>query len=104
MKAYKQTLIQAIVMFHVQPKARRYLGQIVLEDQPITWISKHRGIADRAWLLSAVKYGEWIKDRNKKGCFSIYATNVASIRNIKVLIKIRKFTSHVSVYHVHLLR
>jgi hypothetical protein len=88
-------------MWRVQPKKRRYLGPIFFEEQPITWIKKHRGIADKPWFESQVRFGEWKKDRNDPSCFLIYATEFEGRKSVTIQIRIKKLFTHVLVCHAH---
>jgi hypothetical protein len=91
-------------MFRSQPERRIYTGPIVFGSQPLTWIKKHRSFASKEWFLSQIRYGEWIRERNKPHDFLIYATNIDGIRQVTVLIKIKRLETHVLAYHAHVLR
>jgi hypothetical protein len=91
-------------MWRVQPRKRNYSGPVDIDKQPATWIGKHRGLADRAWLDGRVRYGEWVRDRQGPGYFLIYDTQFEGRKSLTILIKIRKFSTHVLVYHIHVLR
>lgn len=99
-------------MFRSQPHRRRYSGKIILSSQPRNWINKHRSFAFREWFESQVRYGEWVRERNKPNKFLIYVSVLEGIKSLDVLIKITyspegtlhfKF-DHVAVDHVHVLR
>ena len=91
-------------MAFFQPKKRIYDGQIELDSQPRTWISKHKSFASREWMESQIRYGEWIQERSGQPQFLIYATNIEGIKPLTILIKIRFFDTYVTVYHAHVLR
>jgi len=90
-------------MFRVSQRRKRYYGgQIVLGNQPISWIKEHRSFASKEWFEGQVRYGEWI--RESRDHFLIYAIVPERIKHITVLIKIQCFSTHVLVYHAHVLR
>jgi len=91
-------------MWRVQPRGRRYSGSIDFDEQPTTWIGKHRGLADRAWLEGQVRYGEWLRDERGPGYFLIYDIRFEGRKSLTIQIKIRKFSTYVLVYHIHVLR
>lgn len=91
-------------MAHFQPRRRIYFGQIILGDQPINWIRKHRSFASREWFESQVRYGTWIKERNRLNHFLIYATVTEGIKPIKILIKIKHSDTYVLIYHAHVFK
>jgi hypothetical protein len=65
---------------------------------------EHRRFASKEWLEGQVRYGEWIKERNRPNHYQIYATVYDGITPITVLIKIERYSSHVLVYHSHVLK
>lgn len=84
-------------------KAEDIQDQFSLNNSPLHRMRKHKGIANRAWFESQVRFGEWIEDRSKKGSFAIYATEFEGRKSITILIRIRKFSTHVLVCHAHVL-
>jgi len=70
----------------------------------MNWTKKKRSFASREWFESQVRYGEWIRERNKPNHYLIYTTVIEKIEPIKILIKIRHYLTHVEVYHAHVLR
>jgi hypothetical protein len=91
-------------MAFFQPKKRIYIKPIDLDSQPCTWISKHRGFANREWIEGQIRYGQWINEKSNPNQFRIYATNIDGIKPLTIIIKIREYETHVLVYHVHVLR
>jgi len=91
-------------MFRSQPRRRIYFGPITFESQPLNWIKHHRSFASREWFESQVRYGVWIRERNKPNQYLIYATIIEKIKPITILIKIKRRPTHVAVYHAHVLR
>lgn len=92
-------------MWRVQPCNKYYHPEwIELDGQPVNWIGKHKGFGDRAWFISQVKYGKWICDRSERNCFLVYATEFEGRKPLTILIKIRKYATHVLIYHAHVLR
>jgi hypothetical protein len=75
----------------------------MLGPQPITWIKKHRSFASREWFESQVRYGDWIAERGKASCYLIYAEVVERIEPIKVTIRIKRESTHLLVYHAHVI-
>ena len=94
-------------MFPSQPRFRIYSGEIVLGSQPRNWIKYHRSFASKDWFESQVKYGKWIRERNKPSKFLIYV----AVLEGTVLIKIKYCPQgnincphdHVYVEHAHLI-
>lgn len=91
-------------MFHSRPRRKRYSGDIIIDSQPLNWIKYHRSFASREWFESQVRYGEWIRERDKRNHFLIYTTIIQPVKSITILIKIRLFPTYVLVYHAHVLR
>jgi hypothetical protein len=95
-------------MFSSQPRRKIYLGPVILDRQPTHWIKTKRSFASREWFESQVRYGEWIRERNKPNHYLIYATVIEKIEPIKILIKIlikiRHYHTHVHVCHAHVIR
>jgi len=92
------------LVYRSQPRRRRYSGQVILDSQPLNWIKHHRSFASKEWFYSQVRYGQWIRERNKRDHYLIYVTVIEKIKPIKVLIKIRHTRTHVLAYHAHVLR
>ena len=90
-------------VFRSQPRKRIYLGPVILGPQPTTWIKKHRSFASREWFESQVRYGDWIVERGKTDCYLVYVEVVERIEPIKVLIKLKRESTHVLVYHAHVI-
>jgi hypothetical protein len=90
-------------MWRVENRKRVYSGRIELDVQPLDWIGDHRSFADRAWFESQVRYSFWIEDRNEKNCFRIYVDEFEGRKTIRVLIRIKRFSTHVLVFHAHVL-
>ncbi len=91
-------------MYRVQPQKKRYFGSVVLGSQPLNWMKRHRSFACRKWFDGQVRYGQWIRERNKRNHYLIYVDVIEKIKPIKVLIKIRYTHTHVLAYHAHVLR
>lgn len=89
---------------HFQPRRRIYFGPIILSSQPRNWIRRKKSFASREWIESQVRYGEWIRERNKPNQYLIYAEVIERTEPIKVLIKIKKEPDHVLVYHAHVVQ
>jgi len=91
-------------MFGIPRKTRRYYGgQIILGNQPIKWIREHRSFASKEWFEGQVRFGEWIRERRNPNRCLIYATIPERVKHITILIKIQCFSTHVLVYHAHVL-
>lgn len=91
-------------MFRSQPQRRIYFGRVTLGPQPINWMKHHRSFASREWFESQVRYGVWIRERDKRNHYLIYVINIEKIKPITILIKIKRCPTHVLVYHAHVLR
>lgn len=91
-------------MHRSQPQRRIYFGSVILDSQPLNWIKYHRSFASREWVEGQVRYGKWIRERDKRNHYLIYVDVIEKIEPIKVLIKIRYARTHVLVYHAHVLR
>jgi hypothetical protein len=91
-------------MWRVEPRKRKYPNRIEIDDQPKAWIREHTGLADRSWLISQVTYGEWVSDNRGSDYFLIYAKEFEGRKSVTILIRVREFSTHVLVYHVHVLR
>lgn len=91
-------------MFRSQPRRKIYLGLVILNSQPTHWMKAKRSFASREWFESQVRYGKWIRERNKPNHYLIYTTVIEKIEPIKILIKIRHYHTHVLVYHAHVIK
>jgi len=91
-------------MFRHQPQRRIYYGQIFFDSQPINWIKKHGSFASREWFEGQVRYGIWIRERNRPNHYRIYVTVTEKIKPITILIKIKRFETHVLIYHAHVVK
>jgi hypothetical protein len=65
---------------------------------------EHRRFASKEWFESQVRYGEWIKEREKPNYYRIYTTVYDGIKPITILIIIELYPSHVLVHHAHVLK
>lgn len=98
-------------MFRSQPQRKLYFGKIILGPQPKSWIKYHRSFASAEWFRSQVRYGKWIRERNKPHNFLIYVTVLEGIKSLNLLIKITHYPhgninynfDHVFVNHAHVL-
>ena len=86
------------------PRKSIFTGEIELGPQPRTWISKHKSFASSEWLVSRVRYDEWIPDKSAKKQFLIYPKELDGIKPLTILIKLRICDTYAFVYHVHVLR
>ena len=83
---------------------RIYLGPVLLNRQPRSWIKKHRSFASKEWFEGHVRYGKWIREPNKPNYYRIYAEVLDGIKPIRVLIKIKYEGTHVLVFHAHIIK
>lgn len=87
-----------------QPVRRIYTGYVEIGPQPSTWIRKHRSFASNEWMISNIKYGEWMEVKGKNNCFEIEVSTFEGRKSITVIIKIRRYATYVLAYHAHVLR
>ena len=89
-------------MWRVQSSNTYYHPEYVeLGEQPRKWLEKHKGIGDRTWLISQVKFGTW-ECESTRNCFFIKVKEFEGRKTVTILIRIRRLDpSHVLAYHVH---
>lgn len=100
-------------MYRVQPRYRRYSGEIILGPQPRNWISRHRSFASREWFESQVRYGKWIRKlRGPRNHYYIYPIVPEGQKRLTIEIEIHYHPhgtsenpfDHVWIQHSHILR
>jgi len=67
-------------------------------------MNTHKSFASKTWFEGQVRYGKWIKQRNKPNHYLIYTTILERTKPLTILIKIEHSRDHVLVYHAHVLR
>ena len=99
-------------MFRYHIQRRPYLGRIILGSQPKNWINRHRSFASREWFESQIRYGEWLRERNRPHKYLLYVSVLEGRQTLDILIKITHYPQgnlnynfdHVFVDHAHVLR
>jgi hypothetical protein len=88
-----------------------YIGYIIYDEQPLSWINRHKSFASRIWLENQIRFGQW-EETSGENFIMIITEWEGAKKNLKIEIRasyhqtgtIENPFRHVLVEHTHVLR